>query len=103
MNRPNNTYLNYHKPTIVFYTLAIEGRGGSEVSSVPSPNGRRFESHSSRNVGTMGKSFIHYCLYNVMWRPVWLPYGEIRLLQLIMHVILLLHQSLTSSYDIKGR
>jgi len=37
--------------------------------------GRRFESHSNRHVGTLDKSFTRSCLYNVMWRPVWLPCG----------------------------
>ena len=29
-----------------------------------------FDSTSSRHVGTLGKSFTHYCLYDVMWCPV---------------------------------
>ena len=41
-------------------------RGGLVVSS-------KFEPHSSRHVGTLGMSFTHSCLYNVMWRPAWLP------------------------------
>src|SRR6218665_3343388 len=28
-----------------------------------------FESHSSHHVGTLGKSFTHSCLYDVMWPP----------------------------------
>src|SRR6218665_381169 len=33
------------------------------------PQGRRLESHSSRHVGTLGKSFTRSCLYDVVWRP----------------------------------
>src|SRR6218665_4011004 len=29
-----------------------------------------FDSTSSRHVGTLGTSFTHNCLYDVMWRPV---------------------------------
>ena len=35
--------------------------------------GRCFESHSSRHVGTLGKFFTRSCLYDVMWCPAWLP------------------------------
>jgi len=35
----------------------------------------RFEPHSSRHVGTLGKVFTSSCLYNAMWRPAWLPFG----------------------------
>ena len=40
-------------------------RGGTAVGFVPcdwTPEGRRFESHSSRHVGTLGKSFTCSCL-----------------------------------------
>ena len=42
--------------------------------------GRWFEFHPSRHVGTMGKSSTRSCLYEVRWRPAWLPCGKIRLL-----------------------
>jgi len=38
-------------------------------------DGRWFESHSSRHVWTLGKSFTHGCLFDVMWCPAWLPCG----------------------------
>ena len=28
---------------------------------------------SSRHVGNLGKSFTPNCLYDLMWRPAWLP------------------------------
>jgi len=34
--------------------------------------GRWFESHSSRHIGTLGKSFTRSYLYDVMWHPAWL-------------------------------
>ena len=37
--------------------------------------GRWFESHSSRHVGTLGTFFTRSCLYDVLWRRVWLPCG----------------------------
>ena|SRR6218665_1642599 len=36
------------------------------------PQGHRFKPHSSRHVGTLGKSFTRSCLY-VMWRPARMP------------------------------
>ena len=41
------------------------GRGGALVESVEAfrPEGRDFESHSSRHVGTFGKSLTHSCLW----------------------------------------
>src|SRR6218665_65238 len=39
------------------------------------PHGHRFEPHSSRHVGTLGKSFTRSCLYNAMLCPAWLPCG----------------------------
>src|SRR6218665_581370 len=33
------------------------------------------EPHSSHHVGTWSKSFTRCCLYNMMWRPAWLPCG----------------------------
>ena len=35
---------------------------------------------TSRHVGTLGKSFTHSCLYDMMWHPAWLPWGEIQLM-----------------------
>ena len=48
-------------PVVVFGTFGADGRW--------------YESHSSRHVGTLDKSFTHSCLYNVMWRPASLPCG----------------------------
>ena len=37
------------------------------------PEGRRFESHSSCHVGTLGKSFAHsYCCLLELWEHSWL-------------------------------
>ena len=44
--------------------MVAQWHGGSVVSSVPCI--RRLEPHSSRHVGTLGKSFAHSCPYNVM-------------------------------------
>ena len=52
------------------------GSGGSVVFfGAFGAGGRWFESHSVHHVGTLGKSFISSCLYDVMWRPTWLPCG----------------------------
>src|SRR6218665_253388 len=48
------------------------------------PQGRRFEPHSSHHIGTLGKSFSHSCLYNVMRRPA----GSIRLLLSSVYTLL---------------
>jgi len=50
------------------------GRCGS-LQVVFGADGRWFESHFSRHAGTLGKSFTSSCLYDVMWRPAWLPCG----------------------------
>ena len=51
-------------------------RGGSiVVIGAFGAEGRWFESHSSRHVGTLGKSITRSCQYDVMWRPACLPCG----------------------------
>src|SRR6218665_4166513 len=48
--------------TRVRYKRRSVGHGGSVVSSVPCI--RRFESHTSHHVGTLGMSFTHSCLWS---------------------------------------
>jgi len=55
-----------HRGMVVFGAFGVEGRW--------------FDSTSSRDGGTLGKSFTRSCLYDVMWLPVWLPCVQIRLL-----------------------
>ena|SRR6218665_145321 len=58
----------------LYIAFNIYGRGGSlVVFGALGAEGRWFEFHSSRHVGTLGKSFTRSCLYDVMWRPAWLP------------------------------
>jgi len=47
-------------------------RCGSVIGSVPWV---RKVAGSSRLVWTLGKSFTSSCIYNMMWRPAWLPCG----------------------------
>src|SRR6218665_413469 len=50
--------------TSLLYLPGIVVCCSSVVSSVPCVRrGRRFESHSSRRSGTLGKSFTHSCLW----------------------------------------
>ena len=56
--------------------LASCGHGGSVVVfGASGAEGLWFKSHSSRHTGTVGKAFTRSCLYDVMWRPAWLPCG----------------------------
>src|SRR6218665_1615418 len=51
-------------------------RGGSVVVfGAFGVEGRWFESHSGRHVGTLDKSFTRNCLSDAMWHPAWLPCG----------------------------
>jgi len=54
---------------------AVMNAGAVVVFGAFGAEGRWFKSHSSRHVGTLGKFFTRSCLYDVMWRPTWLPCG----------------------------
>ena len=53
----------------------IRGVVGCVVVCAFGAEGRWFDSTFGRHVRTLDKSFTRNCLYDVMWRPVWLPCG----------------------------
>jgi len=49
------------------YTAQVVRRGGALVKSMTQPEGRGFDSCSSRHVGTLGKSFTYSFLCASAW------------------------------------
>ena len=61
------------KTNALIIVIIHKGHGGwVVVFGAFGEEGCWFESHSSRHIGTLGKSFTRSCLYDVMWRPAWL-------------------------------
>src|SRR6218665_2686332 len=76
LNTPiQHTTKQHTQHTHISCALGLETLWPSGKFGALHPQGRRFEHHSSRLVGTLGKSFTRNCPYNVMWRPSWLSCG----------------------------
>src|SRR6218665_276301 len=69
-------FLNYFSALVMFMRSVYGVWWLSIKLGALHPQGHMFEPHSGCYVGTLGKSFTRSCLYNVIWRSVWLPGSE---------------------------